>query len=148
MIHRQTWDGGSRPMRRVTKAAGKGQGPLGWVAAGGAGEAVDVPVHEAVPKECGRGTVAVRDGEAVGSVIGARGHGKTLGWAVVGAAVGVAVGRGVGAGALAVLEQCTEDVVKGLGQVHHPGEVEVGVLLGEGGAYVVAEWLEVGAAGV
>ncbi|GBE62837.1 multidrug transporter, putative [Babesia ovata] len=117
-------------------------GPLGWVAAGGAGEAVDVPVHEAVPKECGRGTVAVRDGEAVGSVIGARGHGKTLGWAVVGAAVGVAVGRGVGAGALAVLEQCTEDVVKGLGQVHHPGEVEVGVLLGEGGAYVVAEWLE------
>ncbi|GBE62807.1 pescadillo homolog isoform, putative [Babesia ovata] len=39
-------------------------GPLGWVAAGGSGEAVDVPVHEAVPEECGRGGVAVRDGGA------------------------------------------------------------------------------------
>ncbi|GBE62889.1 mevalonate kinase, putative [Babesia ovata] len=79
-------------------------GALGLLAAGGAGEAVGVPVHEAVPEERGRGGVAVHDGRAVGSVIGARGHGKTLGCAV-GAAPGVAGGCGVGAGALAVLEQ-------------------------------------------
>ncbi|GBE62893.1 RNA polymerase sigma70, putative [Babesia ovata] len=109
-------------------------GALGLVAAGGAGEAVGVPVHEAVPEECGRGGVAVHDGKAVGSVIGVRGHGKTLGWAVVGAAVGVAVGRGVGAGALAVLEQFPEEVVESLREVYHPREVEVGVCLGECGA--------------
>ncbi|GBE62875.1 2-dehydro-3-deoxy-6-phosphogalactonate aldolase, putative [Babesia ovata] len=123
-------------------------GALGWVAAGGSGEAVDVFEHEAVLEECGRGGVAVHDGGAVGSVIGARGQWPSLGCAVVGAAPGVAVGRGVGAGALAVLEQFPEEVVESLREVHHPGEVEVGVLLGEGGAYVVAEWLEVGAAGV
>ncbi|GBE62836.1 DNA polymerase D polymerase subunit DP2, putative [Babesia ovata] len=39
-------------------------GPLGSVAAGGSGEAVDVPEREAVPEECGRDGVAVRDGEA------------------------------------------------------------------------------------
>ncbi|GBE61909.1 glyoxal reductase, putative [Babesia ovata] len=65
-----------------------------------------------------------------------------LGWALVVAAPGVADGRGVGAVALAVLEQFPEEVVESLREVHHPGEVEVGVLLGEGGAYVVAEWLE------
>ncbi|GBE62825.1 hypothetical protein BOVATA_043180 [Babesia ovata] len=79
-------------------------GPLGLVAAGGSGEAVDVPVHEAVPEECGRGGVAVHDGGAVGSVSGVRGQWPSLGCAVVGAAPGVAVGRGVGAVALAVSE--------------------------------------------
>ncbi|GBE62885.1 gamma-glutamyl cyclotransferase, putative [Babesia ovata] len=87
-------------------------GPLGGVAAGGAGEAVGIPVHEAVLEERGRGGVAVRDGGAVGSVIGARGQWPSLGLALVVAAPGVA------------------------------GEVEVGVFPGEGGADVVAEGLE------
>ncbi|GBE62899.1 exodeoxyribonuclease VII large subunit, putative [Babesia ovata] len=117
-------------------------GPLGLVAAGGSGEAVDVFEHEAVLEECGRGGVAVHDGGAVGSVIGARGQWPSLGCAVIVAAPGVAVGCGVGAVPLAVLEQCTEEVVESLRQVHYPREVEVGVFPGEGGAYVVAEGLE------
>ncbi|GBE62853.1 arginyl-tRNA synthetase, putative [Babesia ovata] len=39
-------------------------GALALVAAGGSGEAVDVPVDEAVAEECGRGGVAVHDGGA------------------------------------------------------------------------------------
>ncbi|GBE62830.1 luciferase-like monooxygenase family protein, putative [Babesia ovata] len=117
-------------------------GALGLLAAGGAGEAVDVPEREAVPEECGRGGVAVRDGGAVGSVIGARGQWPSLGLALVVAAPGVAGGRGVGAVALAVSQQLLKEVVESLREVHHPGEVEVGVCLGEGGTDVVAEGLE------
>ncbi|GBE62831.1 sulfate transporter antisigma-factor antagonist STAS, putative [Babesia ovata] len=117
-------------------------GALALVAAGGSGEAVDVPVDEAVPEECGRGGVAVHDGGAVGSVSGVRGQWPSLGCAVVGAAPGVAVGRGVGAVALAVSQQLLKEVVESLREVHHPGEVEVGVCLGEGGTDVVAEGLE------
>ncbi|GBE61175.1 hypothetical protein BOVATA_026680 [Babesia ovata] len=106
-------------------------GPLALVAAGGSGEGVDVPEREAVLEECGRGGVAVRDGGAVGSVIGVRGQWTLLGCAVVVAAPGVAV-----------LEQLLKQVVECLREVHYPREVEVGVFLGEGGAYVVAEGLE------